>query len=93
MWHASIALANRSRTRFISTVRWGEGIWRDAQRRLWRTLEGVGAGESIEQEIRGKLHLRRSLSTQEIATISAEWLAIPAVDGFTEEDMRRHSAL
>jgi hypothetical protein len=31
------------------------------------------------------LHARRSLSDDEIATISAEWLKIPAQDEFSEE--------
>ena len=53
-------------------------------------LRGVGAGPDVEIEIRGKLHLRRSLSKEEMATISAEWMAIPAVHGFSEEDMKAY---
>jgi len=31
------------------------------------------------------LHIRRSLSDAEIATLSPEWLAIPARDEFSED--------
>ncbi len=48
-------------------------------------LDGVGAGESVEMLKPVCLHLRRSLSPEEISTLSAEWLAIPAQDEFSED--------
>lgn len=60
---------------------------REARRRLARVLDGVGTGETAERAIRTVIHQRRSLSPEEMATLSAEWLAIPAIDAFSPEDM------
>ena len=49
------------------------------------TLRDVGAGESVEAVRPTVLHVRRSLSFEEMATLSAEWLAIPARDAFSED--------
>jgi hypothetical protein len=49
------------------------------------TLNGVGVGESVEMLRPTCLHVRRSLSLDEIGTLSAEWLAIPARDEFSED--------
>ena len=48
-------------------------------------LEGVGDGESVEMYRPACLHLRRSLSQEEMSYLSAEWLAIPARDEFSED--------
>ena len=50
-----------------------------------RTLNGIGDGESVEMLRPAALHLRRSLSLDEVGTLSAEWLAIPARDEFSED--------
>ena len=42
-------------------------------------------GESVEILKPTCLHVRRSLSDEEMATLSAEWLAIPAQDEFSED--------
>jgi hypothetical protein len=47
-------------------------------------LDGVGTGESVEMLRPICLHVRRSLSLAEVGRLSAEWLAIPAPDEFTE---------
>jgi hypothetical protein len=49
------------------------------------TLHGVGAGESVEALRPTCLHLRRSLSSDEMGALSAEWLAIPARDEFSQD--------
>jgi len=49
------------------------------------TLRGVGAGESVEMLRPSCVHLRRSLSSDEIGQLSAEWLAIPARDEFSQD--------
>jgi hypothetical protein len=49
------------------------------------TLRDVGAGESVEALRPACLHLRRSLSSDEIGQLSAEWLAIPARDEFSQD--------
>ncbi len=79
MWHASIARVGPS----VVTGRWGEGMLRDARRRLADVLGGVGIGETVELIRDLAVHHRRSLAPEEIATLSPAWLAIPAVDGFT----------
>jgi len=69
----------------IATERWGEGVLRAARRLLMELLGGVGMGESVEKVGRWAIHMRRSLSPAEIATLSADWLAIPARDEFSED--------
>lgn len=49
------------------------------------TLHGVGTGESVELLKPTCLHVRRSLSDDEMGTLSAAWLAIPARDEFSED--------
>jgi hypothetical protein len=56
---------------------------RDARRRAMQVLDGVGAGESIEAVHPTCMHIRRSLSPEEMGVLSAEWLAIPARDEFS----------
>jgi hypothetical protein len=46
---------------------------------------GVGAGETVEMLRPVCLHVRRGLSDAEIATLTPEWLAIPARDEFSED--------
>lgn len=82
MWHASIARLSRSRNP-IHTGRWGDGTLRDARRTAMDILHGVGMGESVEMLRPTCLHVRRSLSPEEIATLSPAWLAIPARDEFS----------
>ena len=65
---------------------WGGGMLRAARLTLGRVLDGVGSGETIERIIRSVVHRRRSLSPPEMATLSAEWMAIPAVNHFSPED-------
>ena len=48
-------------------------------------LDGVGEGESVEMYRDVCLHLRRSLSQEEMSCLSAEWLAIPARDEFSPD--------
>jgi hypothetical protein len=67
----------------VDTSRWGDGVYREARRLALGVLEGVGTGETVQTLRPGCLHLRRSLSSEEIGQLSAEWLAIPARDEFT----------
>lgn len=84
MWHASIAYLKSSGP--VMVEQWGGGTLRAARLMLDLVLEGVGSGETVERVIRAVVHRRRSLSSGEMATLSAEWLAIPAVDHFSIED-------
>jgi hypothetical protein len=47
-------------------------------------LHGVGQEPTIVQPIRTVLHFRRSLTEEEMKMLTAEWLAIPARDEFSE---------
>jgi hypothetical protein len=58
---------------------------RDARRRAMQILDGIGAGESVETLRPTCLHIRRSLSPEEMGALSAEWLAIPAQDEFSQD--------
>lgn len=58
---------------------------RAARRIAMEVLRGVGDGESVETVKSVCVHVRRSLSREEIGTLSAEWLAIPAQDEFSED--------
>lgn len=84
MWHASVAQLSKF-GELIGTKRWGDGVLRAARRLASGTLDGVGRGESVETLTPGCLHLRRSLSDAEIATLTAEWLALPARDEFSQD--------
>jgi hypothetical protein len=80
VWHASIARVNPMGP--VVTSLWGDGMLRDARHRLFCVLAGVGRGETVELIRDLAVHHRRSLTPEEMATLSPEWLAIPAVDGF-----------
>ena len=67
----------------ISSERWGDGTMRAARRLAGEMLAGVGAGESVEMLRPTCLHVRRGLSDAELATLTPEWLAIPARDEFS----------
>ena len=58
---------------------------REARRMAMKILDGVGAGESVEALRPTCLHVRRSLSLEELGALSAEWLAMPARDEFSQE--------
>ncbi len=58
---------------------------RAARRLALAALDGVGSGDSVELLKSVCLHVRRSLSLDEVGTLSAEWLAIPARDEFSED--------
>jgi hypothetical protein len=62
---------------------------RDAKRNLLLMLEGVGQGKGIlhlgKEENAAAVHLRRSLSDEEIGVLSPAWLAIPAEHEFTRD--------
>lgn len=48
-------------------------------------LQGVGRGEPVSFLGKLALHLRRSLSDEEVGLLSPEWLAIPAQDEFSQD--------
>ncbi len=58
---------------------------REAKRRTLLVLSGTGANPTIFYRGRIAMHARRSLTEQEMAQLSCEWLAIPARDEFSEE--------
>jgi hypothetical protein len=60
-------------------------MMRDAKRMVARHLDGVGQGPDVFSTTGFTLHMRRSLSDQEISTLSPEWLAIPARDEFSPD--------
>lgn len=51
------------------------------ERAAARALDGVGEGRDfVSWRPNGVLHYRRKLAPAELARLSPEWLAIPAVD-------------
>jgi hypothetical protein len=84
VWHVSVARLSGSLD-VISSERWGDGTLREARRIAMSTLHGVGTGESVEMLKPTCLHVRRSLALDEMGTLSAAWLAIPAKDEFSED--------
>lgn len=81
MWHVSIARLGRDGP--VPFDRCGGGVLRAARRVADGILAGVGTGETVEMWKPQCLHVRRGLSDAEIATLSPEWLAIPARDEFS----------
>lgn len=69
----------------VTTDRWGEGTKREARRTAGLFLRGVGFGETVESWRPICLHLRRALTDTEMSMLTAEWLALPARDEFSEE--------
>lgn len=58
---------------------------REAKLQLLAVMRGVGQGPSVVTMRKIAIHMRRSLSEEEMATLSCEWLAIPARDEFSED--------
>ena len=77
MWHASISVHDRS-----GLVPWSRcglktrGIVRETALGL---LAGVGTGDTRRERSDFVLHARRRLAERELALLTAEWCAIPAV--------------
>lgn len=78
MWHASIAVLAVSGP--IPTAAWTRQDRRRAVRLAENLLDSVGVEPSRTDVGVIALHLRRSLSPEEIAALDPDWLAIPAVD-------------
>lgn len=77
MWHASIAVHDGSG--FVPWSRCGlktRAIVRDAVIGL---LSGVGSGDTRRDRSEVVLHARRRLADRELALLTAEWCALPAV--------------
>lgn len=85
MWHVSVARFNSSGRALIPTARWGIGVMNSALRLAMEALEGVGNNDTVASQKKVTIQLRRSLSDEEIGTLSAAWLAIPATDAFAED--------
>jgi hypothetical protein len=87
VWHVS--LARFSKTAIIPLDRWGGGVRREARRLVDSVLSGAGTGPLVEHVSKSGtvVHFRRSLSDEEIATLSPAWLAIPAQDEFSEDGL------
>ena len=77
MWHASIAVQSGA-----GPVPWSRcglktrGIVRETVLDL---LSGIGSGDTRRDRSEFMLHARRRLADREIAMLTAEWCAIPAV--------------
>lgn len=78
MWHASIAVLAVSGP--IPTAAWTRQDRRRAARLAEDLLTDVGIESNRAEFGDFAYHLRRSLSSAEIAALDPEWLAIPAVD-------------
>lgn len=76
MWHVSMAVLTISDIVPMRRVR-----HKDRLLKIGRDLlAGVGTGETFEKQTDTAIHVRRRLSESELAGLSPEWLAIPAVD-------------
>jgi hypothetical protein len=52
---------------------------------LTKALDGVGQKPTVLTARKVALHMRRSLTEEEIGTLDPCWLAIPARDEFSED--------
>ena len=78
MWHASVAVVRKSgvvETREVT----GKEAKAAGMLRL-ALIAGVGTGEVFKHTKQVAFHARRQCSPDELAGLSPEWLAIPAVD-------------
>lgn len=85
MWHVSIALRGFD-GRPVETARVVSQVRTDIKRLADRLLAGVGQGPDKFHRGRIAFHLRRSLTNDELARIDQAWLALPAIDGGTEDE-------
>lgn len=82
MWHASISVGSSTALATGGKVPWSRlglktrAIVRDTVIGL---LAGVGTGDTRRDRSDFVLHARRRLSQRELAMLTAEWCAIPAV--------------
>jgi hypothetical protein len=79
VWHASIAVCNRA-SQSRAVVDWSPKQRDRALRLARKMLGGIGAGETFVKYGRHVVHVRRSLSPEEIGGMDPAWLAIPPVD-------------
>lgn len=79
MWHASAAVLNGSGMP-VPVALWKSSVRAVVREALAELLNGVGEEPSREDSPRTAMHLRRSLTPEEIAGLDPAWLAIPAVD-------------
>jgi hypothetical protein len=82
VWHVSLCYWKSTP---VATSRWGDGMRRAALRLADEILRGVGRGESVKHYGEMVLHVRRSLTDEEVNRLSLRWLAIPARDGFAPD--------
>jgi hypothetical protein len=78
VWHASIGVFDGAPRRPVAA--WSPKQWARAIRLGQHLLRGRGTGEVYLKGGRWVVHVRRSLSPEEIAGLDPAWLAIPAVD-------------
>ena len=83
MWHVSIGRDG------LDVSQWTRQQAKAADRLAKDLLGGVGTGETFLGWGRLAFHARRRLSDAEVARLSAEWLATPAVDVAGELRARR----
>jgi hypothetical protein len=76
VWHASIAVQSGGPVPWSRCGLKTRGIVRDTVLGL---LSGVGAGDTRRDRSEVVLHARRRLADRELAMLTAEWCAIPAV--------------
>lgn len=67
MWHASIALLTAAGPKFLSS--WNRRDEDMAQKEIKRLLAGVGHGEPIVERGTLALHVRKKVSTAELAVV------------------------
>ncbi len=78
MWHASIAAHNKRGVIDSADLTGAQMVF---MAELGKSLlNGVGTGQDYELWKGPCFHFRRQLSDSELQLLSAEWLAIPAVD-------------
>jgi len=83
VWHASVSRLSLT-GKPKPAIRWNLDERCAVIEVAWRQLNGVGV-EPSRIEVKGlAFHVRRSLSPEEIAGLSPEWLAIPAIDRASE---------
>lgn len=77
MWHASIAVQSVGGP--IPWSRCGLKTRAAVRETVIGLLAGVGAGDTRRDRSEFVLHARRRLADRELAMLTAEWCAIPAV--------------
>lgn len=80
VWHASVAVVDVLRRRAVPLVMLGATRVARLRAQCARALGPAGEQPGLSEVGQFAVHLRRKLTEADLARISQDWLALPAID-------------